>query len=127
VEREAEMPLTYVGAGRVVAGVPARDLSDEEAEAAERLYPGFLAQVRAGAMEDGPTPVYAEMTKAEAKSWAAEQAEVAKARAEVDAVKALRRSGGGEESSEDGADSEESPAAESSEAASEGAAAGEGS
>ncbi len=86
------MGLKYIGDGRSAAGIPARDLSDEEAQAIEAEQPGFLAQVDAGDVDDGPTPIYRRMTAAEDTQHAAQVAQATREREDREARKlALRR------------------------------------
>lgn len=82
------MPYKFIGKnGRRVAGMPARDIADDEVPNAIRAE--FHEQCKAGDTEDGPTPVYAVMTKTEAKAF--ENAR--KAEAEATDARQVRRAG----------------------------------
>jgi hypothetical protein len=83
------MPFKYIGEGRFVAGVPARDLSDAEVAA----LPGLAEQIAAGAADEGPTPVYRRMTRPEEREWRAEQVAEAQRHAEAAEAKRARREG----------------------------------
>jgi|GEM_PF-5381665 len=74
------MGLKYIGDGRSPAGIPARDLSDEEARAIESAQPGFLAGVEAGDTSGGGTPAYRKMTSAELGEFNRAQDEAARER-----------------------------------------------